>query len=166
MNSSRIFFITKLLEWTWGQVIHRSVVYFWLWQKWRDYSGGILKRLGKSLTRWVSVYSVLVFNFDVYLIACTLLSKDLFIWKAGWQREGERQEIFHLSVHFTDGHNSQVWSGWNQETGTHPVLPHGCRGSSAWHIFYCLLRRINKELDLKWNTQNLNWFSCDMLAAV
>lgn len=90
--------------------------------------------------------------------------KYFFIYLKGRVKEREgrrmRERIFHVVGSLP--HMAAVeraGPGQSQEPEIHPVFHVSCRGLSTWTIFCCFPRLINRELDKKWGSLDINQYA-------
>lgn len=77
--------------------------------------------------------------------------KDLFIWMSQLQRQSKRARSPICQFTSQKASTTRAGPDWNQEPGA-TWIPCWYRSLCSRAIFCCFARRINRELDGKWNS--------------
>lgn len=78
--------------------------------------------------------------------------------KEGGRERRLRLTIFHVLVHFPNGHAGLAGSAQVRMQEFDVSLPCVCRAPSTWSFLCCFPRHYSKELDWKWSSRDLRAF--------
>lgn len=94
-------------------------------------------------------------SYDVTII--NIFFRVIYVKGRVLERQEREETVCHALVHFLNSRNGQNWA--RSKPGARSIfqMSHmGGRATSTWALFCCFPRCFSKELDYRWNNQDMN----------